>query len=597
MHHADADSPGRRAASGQHLLRLAVALGCALALALPTVADDRAAPGGRAPARQRVIVGGDQSYPPYEFLDQQGRPAGFNVDLTRAVARTVGLEVEFRLGRWADMRRALETGEIDALQGMSFSEQRAKEVDFTPPSLIVHHAIFARRGDRPVRSLADLAGKEVLVLRSGIMHDTLRREHPDVKVVPADTHADVLRQLAAGKHDYAVMAKLPGLYLVRELGLSNLTAMDQPAAVERYGYAVRRGNEALAARLAEGLAIVRNTGEYQSMSEAWLGVLEPRGPTVQQVLRWGAFVLVPLVLLLATMAAWSRTLHRQVTLRTADLTREIAERRQKEEELRSNQQQLLQADKMAALGVLVSGVAHEINNPNGLILLDLQVLDDVLRDATPILDAHARANGDYTLGSLRWSRLREAMPSMVSDALDASRRVKRIVEDLKDFARQESPELRDGVSIDEVARTAARLVEALVKKSTERFEVALERGLPPVRGNPQRLEQVLVNLLVNACQALPDRSHGIRLRTFLDAGRGAVCVEVRDEGVGIDPQHLPRLTDPFFTTKRDHGGTGLGLAVSAGIVKEHGGTLEFESAPGQGTAARVVLPVARKEAA
>ncbi|GAO01851.1 transporter substrate-binding domain-containing protein [Anaeromyxobacter sp. PSR-1] len=596
MLHADADPPGRRASTGQHLLRASVALGCALALAAPAVAAD-GAPSGRAPARERVIVGGDQSYPPYEFLDQQGRPAGFNVDLTRAVARTVGLEVEFRLGRWADMRRALESGEIDALQGMSFSEERAREVDFTPPSLIVHHAIFARKGDRPVRSLADLAGKEVLVLRSGIMHDTLRREHPEVKVVPADTHADVLRQLAAGRHDYAVMAKLPGLYLIREMGLSKLTAMDQPAAVERYGFAVRRGNEALAARLAEGLAIVRNTGEYQAMSEAWLGVLEPRGPSVQQMLRWGAFVVIPLVLLLATMAAWSRTLHRQVAVRTADLTREIAERKQKEEELRANQQQLLQADKMAALGVLVSGVAHEINNPNGLILLDLQVLDDVLRDATPILDAHAREQGDYTLGSLRWSRLREALPGMVSDALGASRRVKRIVEDLKDFARQGPPELRDGVSIDEVVGATARLVEALVKKSTDRFEVQLAPGLPAIRGSPQRLEQVLVNLLVNACQALPDRSRGIRLRTYVDAAKGAVCVEVRDEGVGIEPEHLARLTDPFFTTKRDTGGTGLGLAVSAGIVKEHGGTLEFESAPGQGTTVRMLLPVPRREAA
>jgi polar amino acid transport system substrate-binding protein len=549
------------------------------------------------PARPVIVVGGDRSYPPYEFLDAQGRPAGFNVDLTRAIARTVGLRVEFRLGRWADMREALESGEIDALQGMSWSEQRAKVLDFTPPSLVVHHAVLGGRGGGPSPLLEGGGGKGVLVLRGGIMHETLLHSHPAVRPVPVDTHADVLLRLAAGEHDYALMAKLPGLYLVRELHLANLEAMGTPASVERYGFVVKRGNAALAARLAEGLAIVKNTGEYQTISDAWLGVLERGGMTWREAWKYGAVVVVPLVVLLGTMAAWSRTLHRQVTLRTAELTREVAERKQTEEALRRNQQQLLQADKMAALGVLVSGVAHELNNPNGVILLDLQLMNDIFGDATPILEEHARVHGDFALGNLRWSRLRQAMPRMLSEAIDASRRVKCIVEDLKDFARQGDPVLQDGVALDEVVQTAVRLVDNLIRKSTRRFELALAPDLPPVRGNPQRLEQVLVNLVMNACQALPDPTRGIRVRTFLDPSRDAVCVEIRDDGVGIEPEHLPRLTDPFFTTKRDSGGTGLGLAVSAGIVKDHGGTLEFESTLGLGTAARVHLPLAAKERA
>ncbi len=547
---------------------------------------------GDAGANRTIVVGGDRSYPPYEFLDRDGHPSGYNVELTRAIARTMGLGVEIRLGHWAEMRRALEMGEIDALQGMSFSEHRAREVDFTPPHTIVHHSIFARRGSPPAASLADLRGKEVLVLRSGIMHDTLLRFHPEVRPVPVDTHAEVLQELAAGKHDYAVMAKLPGLYLIRELRLSNLAPVGNPLSAERYGFAVARGDAALAARLSEGLAILKNTGEYQAIYDRWLGVLEPPGMTWRQVFRYGAIVVVPLILLLGGMAIWSRTLRREVALRTAELTREIAERKHTEEELRKNQQQLIQADKMAALGVLVSGVAHEINNPNGLILLDVQLLTDVLQDAEPLFEEHSRRHGEFTLGSLRYSRLREAIPRMMSEMLDASRRVKRIVEDLKDFARQGDPDLRDGMSLNEVARAALRLVDNLVRKSTSRFQVECAPDLPPIRGNPQRIEQVVVNLLMNACQALPDPGRAIALRTYVDSGRKAVCLEVRDEGVGILPEHLPRLTDPFFTTKRESGGTGLGLAVSAGIVKEHGGTLTFESTPGRGTAARLHLPLA-----
>lgn len=538
-----------------------------------------------------LVVGGDRSYPPYEFLDADGRPAGYNVELTRAIARVMGLKVEIRLGRWADMRQALETGEIDALEGISYSEERARQVEFTPPHTIVHHAIFARRGSAPASSFADLKGKEVLVLRGGIMHDMLVRAHPEIHPVPVDTHADVLLELAAGRHDFALMAKLPGAYLIRELRLTNLTPQGNPVSAERYGFAVARGNAALAARLSEGLAILKNTGEYQAIHDAWLGVLETRGISWGQVFRYGAAAFAPLVLLLGGMAFWSRALRREVAARTAQLTREIAEHRQTEEELRRNQQQLVQADKMAALGVLVSGVAHEINNPNGLILLDLKLLDDVLRDAEPVFEEHRVRHGDFTLGNLRYSRLREAIPRMLGEALDASRRVKRIVEDLKDFARQGDPGLRDGVAIDEVVQASVRLVDNLIQKSTGRFELVCAPGLPPVRGNPQRIEQVVVNLLVNACQALPDRERAIGVRTWLDEEGRAVCLEVRDEGVGIAPEHLPRLTDPFFTTKRDSGGTGLGLAISAGIVKEHGGALTFASEPGHGTVARLSLPV------
>jgi len=542
-----------------------------------------------------VVVGGDRSYPPYEFLDQDGRPAGYNVELTRAIARTMGLRVEIRLGHWAEMRRALETGEIQALQGMSFSEQRAREVDFTPPHTIVHHSVFARRGSPPVASLADLKGKEVLVLRGGIMHDTLLRLHSEVLPIPVDTHAGALLALAAGKRDYALMAKLPGLYLIRELRLSNLSPVGNPVSAERYGFAVTRGDAALAARLSEGLAILKNTGEYQAVYDKWLGVLDPPGMSWRQVFRYGAIVVAPLVVLLGGMAIWSRTLRREVSLRTAELTREIAERRHTEEELRRNQQQLIQADKMAALGVLVSGVAHEINNPNGLLLMDVQLLTDVLADAEPVFEEHSQRHGDFTLGSLRYSRLREAVPRMMSEMLGAARRVKRIVEDLKDFARRGDPDLRDGVSLNEVVGTALRLVDNLVRKSTSRFALDCAPDLPSVRANPQRIEQVVINLVMNACQALPDPGRGIALRTYLDAGRKAVCLEVRDEGAGILPEHLPRLTDPFFTTKRESGGTGLGLAVSAGIVKEHGGTLTFESTPGRGTTARMSLPLARSE--
>jgi polar amino acid transport system substrate-binding protein len=118
----------------------------------------------------------------------------------------------------------------------------------------------------------------------------------------------------------------------------------------------------------------------------------------------------------------------------------------------------------------------------------------------------------------------------------------------------------------------------------------LARGLPPVRGSFHQLEQVVMNLVTNGCQALGTRDRSVSVATLLEAEEEAVIVCVSDEGEGIPPENLDRILDPFFTTKRDEGGTGLGLSVSYRIVKEHGGQLAFESEPGRGTTARLSLP-------
>ena len=542
-----------------------------------------------------IVVGGDRDYPPYEFIDKNGVPSGYNVELTRAIAEVMGMKVEFRLGAWSGMRAALQNGTIDVLQGMSYSEERTGEVDFSLPHTVVNHAVFARRDSPNINSLAELAGRSVAVHRSGIMHDYLVRTGFSGTLSLTDTPADALRQLAAGKTDYAVVAIVPGMYIIRELKLTNLLPVVRNVATHRYCYAVDKGNTELLSRFNEGLAILKKTGQYEQIYNKWLGVLEPPEISWRHLARYGAIVVGPLVLLLGGFALWSRTLHGQVALRTADLTREIVERRHAEEELRLNQQQLLQADKMAALGVLVSGVAHEINNPTGLILLEVPTLKRFHSDATKVLERYYRENGDFTCGGLPYSRMREEIPRSLEKLQDAGKRIKRIVDDLKDFARQGDSTCNEIVDLNSVAQASVRLVEPTIRKATTCFTAEYEPHLPPVRGNAQRIEQVLVNLILNACQALPDPTRCIQLATGHDPGSGTVYFRLRDEGSGISPEHLARLTDPFFTTKRDMGGTGLGLSVSAGIVKEHGGTLEFDSIPGRETIVTMTLPTDREE--
>ncbi|WP_420819522.1 transporter substrate-binding domain-containing protein [Oryzomonas rubra] len=582
---------GPRAGLGR-LLRTCLAV---LFLCLPVLpAFGATGDQSRNPGNKVIIVGGNRAYPPYEFLDKDGQPAGYNVDLTRAIAKVMGMKVEFRFGAWSEMRTALMNGEIDVLQGISFSEERLGSITFSPPHTIVHHAIFARKDTKPVNSIQELHGKEIIVFRDGIMHDSLRNLGFSGDLHFSDTPADALRLLASGAHDYAVVAILPGMYLIRELHLTNVVPVATSIAAQKYCYGVRKGNDELMTRISEGLAILHKTGQYQAIYDKWLGTLEPPPVSWERAVRYGALALVLLLLILAATVVWSRTLQKRVALRTQELARESAERKRALEELRRHQDKLIQADKMASLGILVSGVAHEINNPNGLILLNMPILKEVYQDAVEVLEAHYHESGDFPLGGLPYSRMRNEVPHMLDEMLEGSKRIKRIVEELKDFARQDDNSGSDLFDLNQVAQAAVRLVDSSLRKATVNFSAEYAADIPQVRGNTQRIEQVVVNLLLNACQALPNTECKISLATFRVSNARIVALTITDEGVGIASEHIPRLTDPFFTTKRETGGTGLGLSVSAGIVNEHGGTLKFTSTPGAGTTVILTLPAAEE---
>ncbi len=538
-----------------------------------------------------VRIGGDYNYPPYEYLDPDGLPTGYNVELSQAVARVMGMEINIQLGSWGEMRQALERGDVDILMGMAHTEERLDEVDFSIPHAKVHQSIWVRNNNNTIRKVEDLYGQEVIVMKGSVMHDFMLENDIAADLFLVQTLADALNLLASGHHDCALVAKLPGEYLLSELLLTNIHPIPRPLVAQDYGFAVKKGNLEQLAQFNEGLSLLKKSGEYRRIREKWLGVLQPEPLPWSRLIRYGVLIAGPLLLVLVAVALWSRTLSRQVALRTEELEREIAERMRAAEELQIRQKQLLHADKMTSLGVLVSGVAHEINNPNGLIQLSLPQLSKAYQSIEPILDDRYQEQGDFKLGWLGYSRMRQEIPKMLQEMMESSNRIKRIVEDLKDFARRNDSGLDDMVDLNEVIRLALRLVDNALRKATRHFQVDYAPQLPRFRGNGHRIEQVIVNLVLNACQALTSVDQAIKLRTYEQRDEGMVVLEVRDEGCGLDEETLRRITDPFFTTKRETGGTGLGLSVSDGIVKDHHGRLEFSALPGQGMVVKLLLPI------
>jgi two-component system NtrC family sensor kinase len=236
-------------------------------------------------------------------------------------------------------------------------------------------------------------------------------------------------------------------------------------------------------------------------------------------------------------------------------------------ELEQSQQQLAQSAKLASLGQLAAGMAHEINNP----------ITSVLSLASHLTDG----KGARTLDPVHRRSLR-----LMAQQAD---RVSKIVQNLLIFARKSQLEL-SWVDVGELLRAAITLAQYRLADSAINLRRQIEPSLPLILGDPGRLTEVFVNLLNNAIDAMPDGGTLVVACSSNVGPEGGVCIEVSDTGYGIPPEQLPRIFDPFFTTKEPGQGTGLGLSISHGIVKDHCGQIWAESRPGGGTTLIVTLP-------
>ncbi|MBR8345989.1 histidine kinase [Burkholderia ambifaria] len=261
--------------------------------------------------------------------------------------------------------------------------------------------------------------------------------------------------------------------------------------------------------------------------------------------------------------------------------------------------QLLQSEKLASIGQLAAGVAHEINNPVGFISANLNTLKTWVRSLLDVIAAHEAAlpqlepaQRDALAAMGRAADLdyvRDEIATLIDESIDGALRVRRIVQDLRDFSRPGSGEW----CVADIHAGLESTLNVVHNELKYKADIVREYGnVPPVECLPSQLNQVFMNLLVNAAHAIPERGV-ITIRTSSDDEQ--VSIAISDTGTGMTPDIVRRIFDPFFTTKPVGQGTGLGLSVSHGIVERHRGTIDVTSEPGRGTTFRIRLPIRRAE--
>ncbi|MEE8059067.1 MAG: ATP-binding protein [Pseudomonadales bacterium] len=297
-----------------------------------------------------------------------------------------------------------------------------------------------------------------------------------------------------------------------------------------------------------------------------------------------------------TMAA--KVIHREASLYQAKKALETVN-----QQLIDQQQQLVHSEKMASVGQLAAGVAHEINNPTGFVMGNLEILNEykdsikLLIQCYEQLEVSASAAGNDSINEAlqqintvkteqEIDYIMEDMEALISDSLRGAERIQKIVKDLKSFSRVDDTDMKEVDLNEDVIETALRLVWNELK-----YKCTLHKSLstiPLYACHPGELSQVILNLLINASDAIETKGEITLTSDYCDA---EIVIQVSDTGTGINEETMLKLFDPFFTTKDIGKGTGLGLSISQGIVKKHGGSLRVNSQLGQGTTFTIRLPV------
>lgn len=649
---------------------------------------------------------GSDDFSPYEFINAKNQPDGYNVDLTKAIARKMGLKVNIELAEWFQVRQDLEAGRIDALMGQLYSEERAKRVDFSIPHVVISFAVFVRE-NTDFRDLAELRGKEIIVIKRGYVHDWLLTHNdfiPGAKVIAVARFEEALQLLSGGQHDCAVLPRLHGLDVMRSLKIDNLKTVGPPLLTQKMSFTVGEDNEELLAKINEGLYLVQTSGEYDQIYRKWFSVYEQKR-FLGRLLQIGKFVGFPLLAVFGIGALWIRSLKQMVAHRTKSLeeNRILLDRIVQETPLptlvtdhdgklilwnracekltgktadaAANRLREVKRNGESAGPLLLQLIAAETpTDSNGNRSTTRPYFLKTSPEATEleVCVPQLRDDGCWLFGSIVSFCDEEANPLGTIETWQDLTHHKNIEKQLAGAHRMEAMgRLAGGIAHDftsflqailsltelarlnihadspvrhhldgiEAAVTQAReLVHQIMifsrqnllepkpvqlKAIAEKSLAALKPNLPAsvklclsidtdiqIMADDVSISQVVTNLCMNAINAMADAGGTLTVGlttvevTYETAMHDPelrpgpyATLSVADTGNGISDEHLDRIFEPFFTTRKTQGGTGMGLAITHGIVKGYDGFISVESEVGKGTEFKIFWPAIQPVAA
>ncbi len=628
------------------------------------------------PAKQRLIVGGDVNFPPYEYLDKRGNPTGFITELTRAIAVETGLDIEVRLGPWDQVVKQLAAGEIDIIQGMFYSSERSQQFDFGSSHLTSHYVSVVRRGELTApESYGELAGLRLVIQRGDVIIEKLQEQGLTAQLTLVDSQEEALQSLLNGHQDCALVTRLPALAMIKKNNWTGLQLGRNSLLERQYSVAVQKGQRALLAKLNEGLHAIQANGEYRRIHDKWLSQYQ-QPHSLWVAIRYSAIILIPLVLALMAIFLWSWSLRRQVAYQTRQIREEqlrlqaITDTAQDailmmnpngevafsnpavrkvfgyeqqeilgqmmhsffrfEDFLETNRGAIAIAKKKAADTGTATVVELTSRHKDGhKIYVELSLgqvfLKEERHEVGVIRDITARKQAQLALEQKN-QELEQFVHIVSHDLKSPLVTVKTFVSMLRqDLQRGDQQQIDDDLNyIDKAADKMQQLLNALLHYSRigrsdssvqtlsadqsledcldalagilQKHQVQVSTSELPqqLHGDPLHFGQIWQNLIENAV-----KYRGSQPQPHIEIGATQegheVVFYVRDNGMGIAPEHRERIFNLFAQLNPGSDGSGLGLALVKKIVTIYQGRIWVESeGKGMGSCFYFTLPGAVK---
>ena len=504
-----------------------------------------------------VRVGVDSGFAPIEFRRGRGEYVGLSMDYLNLIGERLNITFEKVERRdWSQLIELARHREIDMFASMADTPFRRHFLSFTDPYVRLPVLVYTQDSIRFVGSISELEGKRIGAVQGYAQWDWLAEDYPEMRVLPYSTVEAALTALAEGSIDAYVGNLVTTSHYLRELELSSIHVAGETDYTLDLAFAVRRDWSELRSILNKTLSALPES-ETRLIYQRWVPTQIDTGRDLRPLYYVGGVAFLVIVL----VVVWNRSLGREIRRRNETLR-----------ELKETQEQLIQSEKLASLGTLVSGIAHELNNPLNFVTSGVAALEKQITRIENKTDNH------------------EAVYTLLENIKVGAFRAADIVKDLREYSRS-SKANRQRTDINECIRLALKVISEEYK---EGIEIDFSPGdTPELLAFPGKLTQVFVNLLMNAFESVRGNgtSNGLVLvRTEREERKeqAAVRADVINNGTGIAEEIRSRIFDPFYTTK--DGGTGLGLSISQRIIESHGGRIELLDAS-EGAHFRVYLPV------
>lgn len=511
-----------------------------------------------------IRIAPNPDFAPFEWLDEEGRYQGIAADYIHLIEKKLGIHFEvIQTTKWLEVIRLAQERKIDMLPSLALTEQRQTYLSFTRPYEKIPGVVVS---NQRYKSLDTLQGKQVAVVRGSYWDEILSESEVDIRIRRVDDLRFGMELAALGAVEAMITDLASASNVIKQTGINNLNIVYDPehkiGSLE-HSMAVRSDWPELQSILDKALADI-SEDEKNEISRSWINLSTPTFWLNRTLLMSLGVIIMILWVLFSGFIVWNRTLKRKIESRT--------------HELRIVQSKLMQAEKMESIGRLAAGIAHEVKNPLAIIQMGMDYL-------TPDIPPNP-TNKEVT-----------------QDIHDAIRRADTVIHGLLDFSRDKELALQSG-SLNKVIISALHLVEHEFHQHNIEPKLSLSDTLPDIAMDSNKIQQVFINLFMNAVHAMEHDgllyisselltintgTHPLPLQSGdFKMGETAIRVEVADTGPGIRPQDKAKLFELFYTTKAVGEGTGLGLSVTRNIINLHRGTISIDNRP-EGGASVVIL--------